>query len=270
MMRTPLKYVAPLALALWLFAGAAPLLASQRRAPRDRGGTALLLEVKAEGAQAPGVVERTAAVIRKRCARLGVYCRVGPQTGGAANRLALRFSTASDAGRVKEVLLAQGVELRAVVSVPYPAPMAEYETRSAAEAEAKDGMVVVPLRGSGGPEAHVVTEGAPVVTGDDLRDPYVLRAPRETPGGGYVVDSRLRPAGAARLKAWTRANIGRYAVVVYNGRALEAVYVKAPIVYNVVVSGGFDRRQALDVAAVLAGGNLPAPVEVLEEGTYKP
>jgi preprotein translocase subunit SecD len=46
--------------------------------------------------------------------------------------------------------------------------------------------------------------------------------------------------------------------------------VKATVGYNVVVSGGFDRQQAEDVAAVLAGGNLPAPVEVLEEGTYKP
>jgi preprotein translocase subunit SecD len=61
-----------------------------------------------------------------------------------------------------------------------------------------------------------------------------------------------------------------YVAVVYDGRALDVPYIRAPISYNVVLSGGFDRRQAEDVAVVLWGGNLPAPVEVLEEGTYTP
>ena len=269
-MKTLITYVTPLAFALLLLLGAAPPLAAQKRAARDSGGTSLLLEVKADESQAESVVERTATVIRRRCARLGVYCQVEPQAGDAANRLALRFSTTLDSGRVKRILLAEGVELRAVDSVPYPLPMTEYATRAEAEAEAKADMDVFPLEGYDLPASHIVTEGAPIVTGDDLRHPSVVRAPRDTPGGGYVVDSQLRRAGAARLKAWTSANLGSYAAIIYNGRALEAVYVKAPIVYNVVVSGGFDRRQAEDVAAVLAGGNLPAPVEVLEEGTYKP
>lgn len=258
-----------LAAALLLLLGAAPSTDAQRRAPRDTGGTSLLLEVKTEGARA-GAVERTTAVIRKRCAWLGVYCRVEPRPGGAPNRLALRFSSALDAGRVKRILLAEGVEVRAVVSVPYPLPMTEYAARDEPEVASAAEGTVFPVEGYGQPETYIVTEVTPLVTGDDLRDPVVLRAPRDTPGGGYVVDARLRPAGAARLKAWTRASRGRYAAVVYNGRALAAVYVKAPVVYNVVVSGGFSRREADDVAAALAGGNLPAPVEVLEEGTYKP
>jgi len=264
------RRLAPLAAALLLMAVAARPVAAQRRAPRDRGGTSLLLEVRAEAARAGDAVERTAAVIRRRCARLGAYCRVEPRPGGAADRLALRFSSALDSARVKGILLAEGVEVRAVNSVPYPFPVTEYATRAEAVAVAKAGMSVFPLAGYDLPEGHIITAGAPIVTGDDLRAPSVVRAPPDTPGGGYVVDSQLRPAGAARLKAWTSANINCYAAVIYNGRALEAVYVKAPVVYNVVVSGGFDRRQAEDVAAVLAGGNLPAPVEVLEEATYKP
>jgi len=270
-MKMRVTYVPSLAVAVLLLVGAARPAAAQRRAPRDRGGTSLLLEVKADASQAGVAVERTAAVIRKRCARLGAYCQVQPQPGGAANRLALRFSSAPDAGRIKRILLAEGVEVRAVVSVPYPLPLMSYPTRAEAAAAGTAGTHVFPLAGyDGEPDAYVLTEGGPIVTGDDLRDPYVVRAPRDVPGGGYVVDARLRPAGAARLKAWTRANIGQYIVVVYNGRALEGLYVKAPVVYNVVVSGGFSRREAEDVAAVLAGGNLPAPVEVLEEAAYKP
>jgi preprotein translocase subunit SecD len=270
-MKAPVTYVPPLAFALSLLLGAsAPLAAQRRRAPRDRGGTALLLEVRAEASRAASSVARTAEVIRGRCARLGVYCDVRPQAGDRANRLALRFSTALDAGRVREVLLAEGFELRAVVSPPYPLPLLDYATRDEAAAEAKNDEDVFPLEGYDLRDAYVVTLRGPIITGDDLRNPVVMRAPRGTPGGGYVVDCRLRPAGAARLKAWTSANVGRYVAVVYNGRGLVALYVKAPVFYNVVVSGGFDRRQAEDAAAVLAGGNLPAPVEVLEEGTYNP
>ena len=52
-----------LAVALLLL-GATPLLAAQRRAPRDRGGTSLLLEVKAEASQLKTSVERTAKWLR--------------------------------------------------------------------------------------------------------------------------------------------------------------------------------------------------------------
>ena len=84
------------------------------------------------------------------------------------------------------------------------------------------------------------------------------------------VDCLLSHEGSSRLKNWTRDNITRYVAVIYDGRALDVPYIKAPIWTNVVISAGFSRREAEDVAAALAGGNLPAPVEVLEEGTYKP
>ncbi|HEX8355650.1 MAG TPA: hypothetical protein VF611_22275 [Pyrinomonadaceae bacterium] len=272
-MKSLAQRLAPLAAALLLLGAAPPLAAAQgRRPPRDVGGTSLLLEVKADAASAARSVERTAAVIQRRCARLGIYCRLGPPPGGNANRLLLRFSAASDPGRVKKILLAEGLELRPVFSVPHPFPMLEYPTRAEAEAVAvaTADADVFPLEGYGEREAYVITARDPVITGDDLRDPVVMRAPRDTPGGGYVVDCRLRPAGARRLKAWTTGNTNAYAALVYNGRALVTLYVKAPVWYNVVVSGGFSRRQAEDAAVVLASGNLPAPVGVLEEGTYTP
>ncbi|HEX6182820.1 MAG TPA: hypothetical protein VFZ44_02840, partial [Pyrinomonadaceae bacterium] len=262
-------YVPPLAIALLLL-GATPLLAAQRRAPRDRGGTSLLLEVKEEGAQTASAVERTAAVIRKRCARLGIYCHVGPRAGDAANRLALRFSTTMDAGRVKRVLLAKGFELRAIVSIPYPFPMMEYATRDESVVAAAADRDVFPVEGYGQPETYIVTESAPIITGDDLRDPIVTRAPSDAPGKGYAIDGWLSRKGSSRLKNWTRDNIHSYVAVIYDGRALDVPYIKAPIWTNIVISGGFSRREAEDVAAALAGGNLPVPVEVLEEGTYKP
>jgi preprotein translocase subunit SecD len=261
--------ITPLAVAL-LLGGAATRADGQRRDAPKAGGVSLLLEVKAEGPRAPGAVERTAEVIRRRCARLGVRCELSPRAGGVANRLALRFSPAKDAERVRNVLLSKGFELRAVVSPPYPGRMLWYATRADAEAVAAEGADVFPLLEPGLPLTYIVTEREPIIDGDVLRNPVVVRARRDTPGGGYVVDCRLDRRGSARLSGWMAARLGSYAAVVLDGWALSAVYVKAPVSYNVVVSGGFDRRQAEDAAAALAGGRLPAPVEVLEETAHAP
>lgn len=270
-MRSPVKRLTPLAAAALLALGSVAPLAAQGRAPLKPGGLALLLEVRAEGAQAAAAVAQTAEVIRRRCARLGVRCELSPRAGGVANRLALRFSTAKDVGRVRGVLLSKGFELRAVVSLPNPFPASEYATRADAESVAPAGADVLPLKGYGGAaQTYVVTERAPVITGADLRSPSVTRAPSDDPGGGYALDCLLRPPGAARFRRWTRARINSYVAVVYDGVAVSTPYIRAPIHYNVVISGGFDRRQAEDAAAALWGGHLPAPVAVLEESPYEP
>jgi len=255
-----------LACALPLPGAAAAGAAQKQHRPRDRGGVSLVLAVRAAGPQLERSVERTAAVVESRCRRLRIYCNLQRQAGGEANRLALRFSAPKDAGRVKSILLAKGLELRAAVSPSFPTPLYEYSTRAEAAAVGGEGEVFA-LPGDHG-ETHVVLERASILTGDDVRSCDVLTSKEGS--GKYEVNCRLRPAGAARLKTWTGANIDRYVVTVFNGRALAAYHIMWPIEYNVVVSGGFDRRQAEDAAVILEGGNLPTPVELLEEGTYKP
>jgi len=259
----------PLLAAALSLGGVAPARAAQRARPRDRGGLSLLLAVKADGQRMEWSVRRTAAVIKKRCAALGIRCELRPQAGDQANRLLLRFSTSGDPGRVKRVLLARGLEVRGGVSPPQPSPLREYSTRAAAAAAAGNDTDVCPL-GDSGAETYLVVERAAIVTGDDARDCAALRSGGRGISSVYEVDCQLRPAGAARLKAWTGANINRYVAVIFDGRVLDAPYIRAPIWYNIVVSGGFNRRQAEDVALILASGNLPAPVELLEEGVYQP
>lgn len=246
--------------------GATTAGAAQKRLKPREAGASLLLEVKAEASGVAGSAERTAEVIRGRCRRLRIRCLLRPRAGGRENRLALSFSGPMEAERVKRILLAKGVELRPVVSPLNPDPMAEYLTRAEAEAAAGAERDVFPL-GAPDHETYIVTERAPVVTGDDVRGAFALRAPSHD-SDGYEVDCQLKPAGAARLKRWTAANINRYIAVVYNGRALSAPYIRSPIWYNFVVAGNFTRQQASDVAAALGAGNLPAPVEVLEEEAH--
>jgi len=241
--------------------------APARQAPRGDGGVSLLLEVGAEAPQSQPGVERVAAVIRKRCSRLGINCELRPRAGGMPNRLALRFPTTPDLARARRILLAEGLEVRTVTSVPYPLPIMEYVTRAEAEGAARADEEVFPLDRRGAPETYVITKRGAIMTGDHVRGVTVFKS--DEGAGQYEVDCRLSAEGSTRLEAWTRANIGRYLVVIYNGRAVSEYYVKAPVWLNVVVSGGFDRRQAEEAAVVIRSGNLPAPVRVLEEGTYR-
>ena len=240
---------------------------AQGPAPRDQRAVSLVLAVKADGPQAESSVARTAAVLRRRCAGLRIRCDVRPQPGDQPNRLLLRFSPAADAARVVRVLLARGLELRAVVSPLYPYPMRDYPTRAEAEAAAGKDADVFPLD-EFRDETYIVVERANIITGDDVRDCKTSYLGRRGSSEMWDVNCRFREEGAARMKAWTSANIYRYIAVVFNGRALIAPFVKSPIWYDVSVAGNFNRQQAEEVALILSSGNLPAPVRVVDDGAY--
>ncbi|MBC7931183.1 MAG: hypothetical protein H7Z38_11530 [Rubrivivax sp.] len=257
--------ILPLLAAALLLLGAAPACGAQKPKPKDRGGISLVLAVKTTGPQVEQSVKRTAAVIEKRCDRLGIYCKLERQAGEKANQLVLRFSTTMDAARVKRVLLAEGFALRAVASPPNPAALLEYSTSAEAVAAAGADKDVFRFADE---EMYLVAERPPIMTGDELRNCAAVESDENS--AEYEVDCQLSSEGSARLKSWTGANLNRYVAVVFNRRALSAPYIRAEIKYNVVVSGGFDRQDAEDAAVILGSGNLPAPVEVLEEATYRP
>lgn len=242
--------------------------------PTDRGGIRLVLAVKAEGAASEQTVAQAMAIIKSRCDQLGVFCDVRREGGAGSNRLALRVSGMPDSERIKRVLLAQGLlELRPVVSPPNPSPIAAYATREAALAAAGADRDVLPyVAEEAGPGEFLVVERAPVITGQHLRSAEAITEPSYDEGEDevYLIAFSLQPEGAARLGSWTGANIGRYLAVVLNGEVRSAPFIKSQITEDGQITGNFTKQQAEDVALTLRSGTLPVPVEVLEEGTYKP
>jgi preprotein translocase subunit SecD len=238
--------------------------AAQKSKLQDQGGIRLALSVRADGPQVDQIISRTIAVIERRCRLLGIYCRL-QRPDEKANRVTLDFSTRMESERVKRILLAKGLELRAVISPSFPDPLLDYATLSQAMAAAGADNDVF---SSPGEERYLATERVPFFTGDDLRRCVVLRSAESL--GEYEVDCRLKPAGATRLESWTRANINRYVAVIFDRGVLSVAYIKAPIFYNVVVSGGFNKRQAQDALVILQSGNLHPGVELAEDGTSSP
>ena len=241
--------------------------------PRDEGGIYLIIAVKADPAQLDQAIARTVEVMRARCEQLNVYCKVERGVGGKSDRIKLNISTREDPERVKEVILSQGLELRAVVSPLSPAPLQTYPTeRQAAEDAGADKDVLPYDEKIGGQNApggrkYIVVEREPIVTGRD-----VLKAEAAPSLGGmkdYAVNFTLRPEGAARFGQWTGSHIHNYLAMALNKQVRSVAYIQSQIFDAGQISAGFTKEQAEDVALVLNSGDLPAPIEALEEGVYR-
>lgn len=262
-------FFAATALASLLCAASAGCTVPGTFGARDAGGVYMILAVKAEPAAVEQNVRQAARVIETRCDRLGVQCKVERPGGEGSNRLKLNVSGAPDFARVKAVLLAEGrLELRPVVSPLSPNPMQTYPTREAAEKAAGQNYDVAPFDEEGLPTVFLTVEREPVVTGADLRDASAVTG---TAGSDdYMIAFTLRPEGAMRFGDWTGANTGRYLAIILNGRVRSVPYIKGPISDRGQITGNFTREQAEDIALTLRSGNMPSPIEVLEEGAYKP
>lgn len=258
-------------LALLLAASASCKFAGRAFGPKDEGGIYLIIAVKADAAQLDRAVARTIEVMRTRCERLNIYCKA-ERVGG--DRIKLNVSVREDPERLKGVILSQGLELRAVVSPPSPGPLETYPTeRQAAEAAGSDKDVLPYDQERGEPGAvpersYIVVEREPIVTGLDVREAEAV--PSHGGAEDYAVTFKLSPEGAARFGNWTGSHVNQYMAVVLNKQVRSVAYIKSQIYDTGQITGRFTRAQAEDTALVLNSGGLPAPIEALEEGLYRP
>ncbi|HWT00918.1 MAG TPA: hypothetical protein VN256_11790 [Pyrinomonadaceae bacterium] len=255
-----------------LLAGTASCeLAGRVFGPRDRGGIYLIIAVKADGAQLGQAVAQTTEVMLTRCEQLNLYCKAERVGGDGSNQIKLRISDPKDPERAKGVILSQGLELRAVVSAPSPMSAQTYPTQEeAAEAAGadKDVLPYVEMTDTGGGRKFIVVERTPVVSGQDILDAKAVTSlvdPKQ-----YEVSFTLKPAGAQRFGQWTGTHINNYMAVVLNKQVRSVAYIRSQIFDQGIITGSFTREQAEDAALVLKSGNLPAPIEALEEGVYQP
>src|SRR5688572_19355675 len=201
-----------------LLAGLLPICATADNAQgpkrQKEDGIWLLIAVQESKSTYQQSVERTKAIIETRCRLLGIACKIERRPSDQPNRLWLSFSTRMALGRVKEILLAEGVEVRPILSSAFPDVLMEYSTRAEAELAKPVDAEVFPLVNVG-TETYLIPERTRLLTGNDLRNCGYFTTPESS--GKYEVNCRLERAGAARLKAWTTANIDRYIATIFSG-----------------------------------------------------
>lgn len=243
-------------------------------ANEDEGGSFVVIAVKAESSQLDQSVAQTIAVLEKRCDGLGIRCKAERLAGDKSNQIKISYPAIKDPERIKSVLLAKGgLEFRAVVSPPMPAPLQSYSTKEEASAAAGTDKDVLPYLDRSESEMpasgrFVIVEHTPIATGQDIRDAESVN--QRGAQNEYAIFFRLTPDGGQRFGNWTAANINNYLAVVLNGKVVSVAFIKSQITDSGEINGRYTKESAEDLALVLRSGNFTAPIEAVEEGIYKP
>ena len=112
----------------------------------------------------------------------------------------------------------------------------------------------------------------PEISGGMVREP---RATMGTAGsdasGRWVVNLSMSPEGTKRWSRFTGSNINREVAIVLDNKVYMAPTIRDKIpTGQTQVTGFADVDEAKDIANVLRAGELPAPVEIIEERTVGP
>jgi len=113
----------------------------------------------------------------------------------------------------------------------------------------------------GTPLRHYVVQKRIMVSGESLTDAQATFQDAQP-----VVSFRFDSIGAKRFGDATRDNVGRLFAIVLDGKVISAPVIRDAITGGSgVISGSFTTESANELAILLRGGALPAPLTVLEE-----
>ena len=112
----------------------------------------------------------------------------------------------------------------------------------------------------------------PEISGGMIREPRATMGTAGTDASGqWVVNLSMSSEGTKRWSRFTGANINRQVAIVLDDKVFMAPVIRDKIpTGQTQVTGFADVNEAKDIANVLRAGELPAPVEIIEERTVGP
>jgi len=117
------------------------------------------------------------------------------------------------------------------------------------------------------PGRELVVKKTAIISGDMLDNAQ----PTFNQGGQPVVSFRLNSLGSRKFCDVTRKNVGQPFAIVLDNEIISAPRINEQICGgNGQISGGFDVKEAKDLALLLRAGALPADMDVVEERTVGP
>jgi len=110
------------------------------------------------------------------------------------------------------------------------------------------------------------------ITGGMVREPTATMGTAGSEASGqWMVNMSMSPEGTKRWSRFTGANINRQVAIVLDDKVYMAPVIRDKIpTGQTQVTGFADVNEAKDIANVLRAGELPAPVEIVEERTIGP
>ena len=112
----------------------------------------------------------------------------------------------------------------------------------------------------------------PAIKGGMIKNTAARIAPPGSQNAGqWVISLDMNPRGARAWSTFTGANIGKRVAIVLDNKVYMAPFINDKIpTGQTLISGLDDANEAQDIANVLRAGELPAPVNIIEERTVGP
>jgi len=232
----------------------------------NNSGTLFIVDVVPEGNSSADSGERSVNVIRRRLDAVGVDGEVR-HAGG--NRVEVRVFGTPDIDRLRTFLFkTHKLELRKVVSPPFPQPAKMFPDKEGANASAAPGQLVSPYdeREENGNPQFLILEKDPIITGEDLRSAQAVS--RTGDDLDYQISFSLKADGAAKFGEWTERNINNYLAVMLDGKVQSVAFIKSRISDMGEISGRFSKVQAEETALILNSGYMPWELRVVDESKF--
>ena len=112
----------------------------------------------------------------------------------------------------------------------------------------------------------------PAIKGGVIKNPIARIAPPGSQNAGqWIISLDMSPKGARNWSRFTGANIGKRVAIVLDNKVYMAPFINDQIpTGQTLISGLDDANEAQDIANVLRAGELPAPINIIEERTVGP
>ena len=222
------------------------------------GGELVLTPTEAVARErANDAVTRSIEIVRRRIDETGVNEPEIARQG--TDRIAVQLPGVQDPDRLKRLLgttakLSFHLLSQETVAPGAPAPPGTEYLQGTADAGRAGGRYLV---------QRLVD-----VDGSHLTD---AQAGTNSQTGEWIVNFTFDSVGAREFGAVTQKNVGRPFAIVLDNRVISAPVIREPILGGRgQISGHFSAASANDLAILLRGGALPAPLKIIEERTVGP
>lgn len=201
---------------------------------------------------------KTLQIVRRRVDPDGVR-DINPVPQGD-NRIILEVPGEPDPTRIKNVL-SQAGEL--TFSLVNDTPSDIQQAIATGRAPVGWRLLTDPSTGE-----QLLVNNTPVVTGADVATASQgFDSDDNTP----AVNFRLNGQGQERFSRVTQENVNRRFAIVLDEQVMSAPVIREPIYGGQVqISGNFPMQEAIDLAAIIEAGELPAQISFIEERTVGP
>jgi protein-export membrane protein SecD len=200
-------------------------------------------------------MERSIEIVRRRIDETGVSEPTIARQG--SDRIIVELPGVQDPDRVKRLLGTTAKMTFHLLSTATPG----------AGGAAPPGTEFLRSTDPQGPPRYLV-QRAIEVDGSHLRD---ARANSDQTTGQWIVNFEFDTVGGRQFGDITRQNVGRALAIVLDNAVISAPVIREPILGGRgQISGHFTAASANDLAILLRGGALPAPLKIIEERTVGP